>query len=198
MKRLISFKLALVAILATTTISCNSNKFNYNIKEYILTIEPRANSTDVDVTLDLTYMIDGSNEKSDGFKYVGNGVADSLYCSDENGIIRGKVEYLKETKVSWFFNPVKSSTKKIKAKFILRDYLTSKGNSLYELYIPWAGVFRVDVELAKYVIIMHKPNASITFTEPENWKHEFSNGLDYYSNIQVPLKDKTVKIQLEN
>jgi len=191
-----NLKKALIPLLITMIVSCSPDKFDYQISEYTLCIEPMDNGKDARVTIDLCYQIEDSCAKNDGFKYVGNGIVDSLVCSDETGIIKGNIEYLRETKISWYFEPVKSGTKKIKAKFILRNFIMNEENHESEIYAPWAGVFRVPVEKAKYIIVMHQANAKLKFETPKHWKHEYVDGSDNYSITQCPLKQELINIEL--
>ena len=61
-------KLPLIIIIGFGCIfySCNTNNYNYRVKNYNLTLSPRIDNKDIDVTLELTYIVDGTGEKSDG------------------------------------------------------------------------------------------------------------------------------------
>jgi hypothetical protein len=198
MKIRIKIRRILFFIILTVFISCNNESFNYKVKEYTLTIEPMKNGKDVYVSIDLTYLIENSGSKSNGFKFAGNGIVDSLICTDEKGIIRGEVEYLRETKISWYFDPVQSGVKQIKAKFILRNFIINKENNESEIYIPWAGVFRVPVEQAKYILVVQDYYSSVEFEEPKNWEKQNLNGTIYFTNFQTQLENKVIKVQFTN
>jgi hypothetical protein len=168
-----------------------SNSYNYTIQEYKLTLEPRNGSTDVKATIEITYLMDGAEAKADGFKFVGESKVDSLVCSDENGIISSNIDYLKETKLTWQFNPVSSGTKKVKVAFILRN-LILKENGLNSINISWPGVFRVPVSNATYYVLFDKKPKSIQFEKPDSWKSSYENGKVFYFYSQPVLKEKTI------
>jgi len=171
--------------------ACNS--YHYRIEDYNLTFEPRANSLDVKATIEITYFMDGKVSKNDGFKFVGTNEVDSLVCVDETRNLMSKIEYLKETRLSWHFEPVQSGLKKIKATFLLRNFLEKKGNN-YVLKAPWAGVFRVPVSNARYNILLPATYKPLQFNDPIKWEHEAPNGKDCYYHNQSPLKDQDIEM----
>jgi hypothetical protein len=176
--------------------SCDSHSYHYKILDYNLTFIPRANSTDVMTVLEITYFMDGKESKNEGFKFVGNLVVDSLTCLDETGPLRTNTEYLKETKISWYFNPVRLGTKKIKATFLLRGLAEMKGNS-YVIIAPWAGVFRVPVSKASYTVLLPVNHKEVKCKEPGMWDHQVLGTIESFFHLQSPLTKKKINVQFE-
>ena len=176
--------------------SCNTNPYKSHVQEYILTLEPLANSLDVKTTLEITYLVEGPQPKNDGFKFVGSNEVDSLVCSDEKGVILSHIEYLKETRISWQFEPISSGTKKIKATFILRGMIEKTDNK-FNIKASWAGVFRIPVLNARYNILLPPNLKRLKLKEPTSWEQEKRGNLDCYYYVQAPLKNKTIKVQFE-
>jgi hypothetical protein len=186
--------LGLSSLLIVLLFTCNADSYNYRVEEYNLTLEPRINSLDVKATIEINYFVDGKDSKRDGFKFVGGNEVDSLSCSDETGYITTNIEYLKETRISWQFAPVHSGFKKIRAMFMLRNFLEKRGLK-YVMKAQWAGVFRVPVSKARYNIILPVSYKPLKFKDPGKWEHEVRNGLDCYFYVQSPLRKKNIDVQ---
>ena len=176
--------------------SCNTQNYDYKVENYNLAIETINNTADVKVTMELTYIVGANESKSEGFKFVGDNTVDSLTCWDETGVISSKVDYLKETRISFQFNPIVAGTKKIKSTFILRDFIKTQNNK-FVIDATWAGVFRVPVEKAKYSLYLPSSYKNLKFKEPHQWKQEIQGNFNYFYYTQVPLKEKTIKIKFE-
>lgn len=176
--------------------SCTTQNYHYKIENYNLTFEPKSNATDVKVIMELTYSVEANEPKSEGFKFVGENLIDSLTCWDETGVIPSKVDYLKETRISFQFKPIDAGIKTIKANFILRDFIKMQNGEVI-MEAPWAGVFRVPVEKAKYCIILPSNLKNIIFKEPSSWNKEILGDFNYFSYAQSPLKEKAIKIKFE-
>lgn len=173
--------------------ACKSDSYNYTIEDYKLTFEPIVNSTDLKARIEITYLVETGKPKSDGFKFVGNSKVDSLVCTDENGIIASKIEYLKETKLIWQFQPVSSGLKTVRAEFILRDFVTNDGGK-YTIDAPWAKVFRVPVKKATFRVCFPLNPATVKFYEPEIWD---SGNLGSCYSAMPKQTNKKVKLQYE-
>lgn len=175
-----------------------ADDFQYYVSKYQATFELNETTSDVKVTLDLTYEI-GNQSKSDGFKFVGKNRVTGVSCRDGSGKpLQTEILSLKETKIVWHFPEIKNGKQRVITSFTLKDFLKKK-NGYYFLEAGWAGVFRIPVQKAVFEVIFPKQiNPKVINSEPGLWQKSFRNGRYNLITTQTPLTKREMLIEFES
>lgn len=170
------------------------SRYDYVVEQYGLTAIVSPGSSNVAVELDITYRV-GATPKADGFKYVGHGTVRNLRCVDGAGnTLRSALFQEREQKITWYFAPVTNARQRVVVQFTL-DGAVGMGEDGEVLSLPWAGVFRVPVEKARYEVVFNGSTAPrIIGYAPASFRQENSAaGLTLIAD-QSPLDDRAIKI----
>lgn len=169
--------------------------YNYEISEYTATFDLSDKTSDVNVTLEIVYAI-GDTYKSDGFKFVGKNEVVGLTCIDDTGEeLEVRVVPMKETKIEWRFQPVRNCSKKITARFKLKNLLKSSQSKTI-LKAEWVGFFKVPVRKSTFVVIFPddgEPKDLIT--QPGGWNSKTRDGRWIIEMDQDPLNKKDLVVE---
>lgn len=192
MRLSISMSLVLVFCLC---LASWAEDYNYEISEYTATFDLSDKTSDVNVTLEIVYAI-GDTYKVDGFKFVGKNEVAGLTCIDDTGEeLQVRVLPMKETKIEWRFQPVRNCSKKITARFKLKNLLKSSQSKTI-LKVEWVGVFRVPVHKSTFVVMLpDNLGPKDLITHAGVWNSERRDGRWIIEMDQDPLKKKDLVVE---
>ena len=184
-----------VLFLLALTCLCSSaqDTEDYDISRYVLSFETRANSPDVDVTMDITYAI-RSGTKASGFKFVGYYHIANPSGKDESGnAIRVWVDKQRETRLNWSFAPAGRGEKRITLWFTIPSALSGDLQS-NALNVAWAGIFRVPVRDAMYRLVL-PDDSERSFKAPGSAIVSVEDGRRVMEVHQIPLRNTAFQVE---
>jgi len=188
---------ALLVLLSFLTfgVSAQADDPAYEINSYEARFVLLENSSDVLVTLDLTYhILDGV--KSDGFKYVGSLEPVDAEATDGDGkALSIEILHHRENQVHWSFDPTGPGLKRVIVRFRLKNALTGNRDSGNTLNVPWAGVFKVPVHNAVYMVVL-PPGMTPTRIEAPNFEQSEDGGRIRLRWAQDSLSTTAFSVQL--
>lgn len=166
---------------------------DYVIDNYELTIKTEANSPDVAVTMDITYLI-RSGKKSTGFKYIGAYWADSVIAYDEEGNqIETTVEQQREFRIGWSFEPVGPGKKRVIISFNILDAITgNREENTFEA--NWAGIFKVKANRAVYRFIFPDTLERKVSARPRGFRMIKEDDRNILEATQETLKERAFSL----
>ena len=188
--------LLLFACLCAGSCGCGGSH-DYAVEEYRAAFAVPATGDHADVTLDILYDI-GSTPKAEGFKFVGTGPVTNLVAHDDRGaVVRCETRQMRETRISWHFDPVANARKRIIVSFRLPGALQRDGSTL-TLDAPWAGVFRVPVRHARYEIIFPPRTSPRILSSTPGGGIESLQGALVFIARQSPLSEKRFAVSFDS
>ena len=188
-----------MALMALSQTGCSQNQGNYKyaVSDYKAMFSLPSTGADVKVDLVINYQI-GDENKSEGFKFVGeNQVADASCISESGDKCTVEIQHLKETKIIWHFAPARNTTKAVTVSFVIKDQL--RRERVANIFVaPWAGVFRVPVEKATYEIIFPQGmNPKIIQAIPGVYEKNCSLGVCRLAVTQAPLVNRELVVKYQ-
>lgn len=185
-KRGIRFASLVILLVGMPAVAADTE--DYTVDRYDLTFETRADSADIWVTMDMTYLI-RSGTKSTGFKYIGEYRAEDLLGRDGDGkVIRAWTTKERETKLNWSFPPAGPGKKRIILTFRIPDALVNSGDT-NDFEANWAGIFRIAVREAIYRFVFPDDEERTVVTAPGQFTTTTRSGKRTLEISQQPLKD---------
>ncbi|MBF0538787.1 MAG: TIGR04222 domain-containing membrane protein [Nitrospirae bacterium] len=135
---------------------------------------------DVAVTLMITY--DTNNQTlSKGFKFVGTDRVNNVNVRDEHGNIALTVETLRETRISFAFNPVINGKKTVTITFLIAGAIKD-GLFSSQFDAQWLGNWNIPVNRARYC-----------FTLPDKYNHsDIKTNIPYRTDIDASGKERVI------
>ncbi|KJU83799.1 membrane protein [Candidatus Magnetobacterium bavaricum] len=134
---------------------------------------------DVAVTLNITY--DTTQMLNNGFKFVGTDKISQVSVRDESGGIEFKVEELRETKISFKFQPIIRGRKEITVNFLISGAV-KEGLFSSHINAQWLGNWNIPVNRARY-----------SFMLPDNYRHDsIETNLPYTTTTKPSGKEIVV------
>lgn len=165
----------------------------YEIPRYSATITLSEDSPDVDVALDIVYLIQ-SGLKSDGFKYVGRYRPENVRAFDETGqAITAGSRKERDYQVYWSFPPAGPGSKTVSVRFRLKNVLTGKKGGDNRLDAPWIGQFRVPVRSATVTVLFPRgTEPSVSSARPSTLEQTHLGGQAALVAEESPLRNNSL------
>ena len=164
---------------------------DYSIHNYELTVQSQAESTNVRVTMDITYWI-RSGVKSTGFKYVGNYEVEQLSGQDSEGrVIKTWVDHQRETRINWSFPAAGPGLKRVILTFTIPHAITNGARNENRFEADWAGVFKVPVSSAVYRFVFPDNAARTVVCTPSQYSIGEKNNCRVIEMAQTPFHNAT-------
>lgn len=169
-------------------------EWDYELSSYEATFHLSEDGSDAYVTLKIVYDI-GTEQKQDGFKFIGKNEIDLLSVTDGDGnSLDCRIDYLRETRIQWFFSPAKNMQQTVIAKFRVQNALSgTPWSDTFEA--PWVGVWRVPVKNVTYKLVFPpRFSPEKIKTEPECMKQISQNDEVEVFAFQPLLTDESFKV----
>jgi hypothetical protein len=172
----------------------HSVAYDYELSSYEVTFHLIEGSPDAYVTLELVYSV-GEESKSDGFKFVGESVISELAVTDGKGNpLECRTRKLRETRVEWFFPPVRNTDQTVIVSFRIHNLLSGMPWS-NSLEASWVGVWRVPVKNVTYRVVFppgfHPENVS---SKPSDHKRSSVDKKEEISVFQPVLTTRSLEL----
>jgi hypothetical protein len=168
--------------------------YDYELTSYEATFYLIENNPDAYVTLRIVYSV-GDETKGDGFKFVGDHEISELSVTDGKGnLLECGTKKLRETRVEWFFPPVRNSEQTVIVSFRIHRVLSGMPWS-NSLDAPWVGVWRVPVKQATYRVVFPPGFQPETVSsKPADHKRVTADGKEEITVFQPVLATKNFEL----